>query len=73
MALQASSTPHVHLDGFFYREFRDHVGASLDCACDLTGPARNCDVGMALHNAATRGDWEERKRSFLKRGRTGSP
>ena len=61
------------VDVFFLREYRDHVGASLHCECDLTGPARDCDLGFALHRAAFAGDWEDRKRDFLRRGRTGSP
>jgi hypothetical protein len=62
-----------HVDPFFRAEFRDHVGQSLVCCCNFEGPDTDCNVGVALWNVAHRGDWEDRKAAFLKRGRSGSP
>lgn len=70
----ASPTKHRHrVDALFLEQFHEHVGRSLVCCCNLEGPDRSCDLGTALHNLATKGDWEERKTDFLRRGRTGSP
>jgi hypothetical protein len=42
------------IDALFLGQFRDHVGTCLTCACTFEGPDRNCDMGVALWNLATR-------------------
>lgn len=69
--MTSQSRPHV--DALFLGQFREHVGRSLICICNFEGPDPDCDIGTALHNLATKGDWEDRKAAFLRRGRTGSP
>jgi hypothetical protein len=61
------------VDAYFWAQYRTHVGTCLTCACNFDGPDQGCDIGVALHNLATRGDWELRKAAFLGRGRSGSP
>lgn len=48
----ASVKPKARVDSTFVAEFRSHVGSSFSCECDLTGPAKDCDVGVALYQVA---------------------
>lgn len=48
----ASVKPKARVDATFVTEFRHHVGSSFSCECDLTGPAKDCDVGQALYAVA---------------------
>ncbi len=82
--VNAAATLHrPRIDAMFLREYRDHVGNSVavpgvpgplvTCACTFDGPDKMCDTGVSLWNVAFKGDWEDRKRAYLRRGRTGSP